>query len=590
MSLQFGLKQLRMHFAILGKCALIFWGCMASSKNSRGYREAEVSPTKRFRANVTDLFLSGGASGERSHSLLVDGQLAGAKNVSDLAKPSCDSNRARDLLRRVSKKTRWPPLYWADVRTLQPKTGNTITVSLPFLLPHEIAHVMARDATDIASLLSHENLGGDSRDHLFKSCQHLGCDPACVLPVALWGDGVPFNWDRSQSLDTWTMCLPGLSRKDENLRFPLIALPHKHVVKHSTMDDITAVLAWSFQCLTSGVFPACRHDGAPLAQADAKRTKKAGCALGIRGLVVDIRGDWKFFKECFRLPQHNENSGICWLCSATPTTWKDAGPEAAWRKERLSHWDVLTRIIEKGDPVSPIFAIPFLDTKCFKIDWLHVADLGISANFLGSLFSVLIGKLPGANKDDRLASLFDDIQKFYKTTECQSRLEGLTHTMIRKDASSTPKLRGRGADIRALVPYGFEAAQRLLDSSDPLESTAKQMAVHLNECYKLLPRAAFQHSALAENCQKFCELALAMEDEDPAIWGCKPKLHLFQELCEESDYCPSLSWCYRDEDMGGSLARIAHRKGGCLSAKATAENLLKKWCARYPVPRIGAVE
>ena len=66
---------------------------MASSKNSRGYREAEVSPTKRFRANVTDLFLSGGASGERSHSLLVDGQLAGAKNVSDLAKPSADDNR-----------------------------------------------------------------------------------------------------------------------------------------------------------------------------------------------------------------------------------------------------------------------------------------------------------------------------------------------------------------------------------------------------------------------------------------------------------------------------------------------------------------
>ena len=143
----------------------------------------------------------------------------------------------------------------------------------------------------------------------------------------------------------------------------------------------------------------------------------------------------------------------------------------AWCKERLSHWDVLTRIIEKGDPVSPIFAIPFLDTKCFKIDWLHVADQGISANFLGSLLSVLIGKMPGASKDDRLASLFADIQKFYKTTGCQSRLENLTHTMIRKNGSSTPKLRGRGADIRALVPYGLDAARRFLDSSDPLESS-----------------------------------------------------------------------------------------------------------------------
>jgi hypothetical protein len=482
-------------------------------------------------------------------------------------------------------------MYWADVRTLQPKTGTTVTVSLPFLLPHEIGHALARDAADSASLLRQESLGRDSIDHLSKSCQQMGCDPSCVLPIALWGDGVPFNWDRSESLDTWTMCLPGLGGKNENLRFPLIALPHKHVAKHSTMDDITAVLSWSFQCLTSGVFPACRHDGAPWAKTDAKRKKNGGCALGIRGLVVDIRGDWKFFKECFRLPQHNENSGICWLCSATPTTWKDGGPDAVWRKERLSHWDVLTRIIEKGDPVSPIFSIPYLDTKCFKIDWLHVADQGISANFLGSLFSVLIDKMPGSSKDDRLASLFADIQNFYKTTGCQSKLDGLTHTMIQKNATSTPKLRGRGADIRALVPYGLEAAERLLDSADPLESTVMQMAVHLNECYKLLSRAMYQHSALAENCQKFCLLALAMEETaDPVIWGTKPKLHLFQELCEESDYCPSLSWCYRDEDMGGSLARIAHRKGGPLSAKATAETLLRKWCARYPVPRIGEVE
>jgi hypothetical protein len=587
-TLQFGLKQLRMLFAILGKIALISLSLypMSSSKNARGYKDNEVSPTRRFRANMTDAFLSGFVSGKRSHSILVDGQLAGAKNVSDLAKPSQVKNCARDLLRRVSKRSSWPSLYWADVRTLQPKTGNIITVSLPFLLPHEIAHVLARDATDIAALLSHENLGKYSSDHLSKSCQQMGCDPSCVLPVALWGDGVPFNWDRSQSLDTWTMCLPGLDRKDENLRFPLIALPHHNVVKHSTMDDIATVLAWSFQCLTSGKFPACRHDGAPWTKADAKRSKQGGGPLGIRGLVVDIRGDWKFFKECFRLPQHNENSGICWLCSATPTTWKNAGPDAAWRKERLSHWDVLTRIIEKGDPVSPIFAIPFLDTKCFKIDWLHVADQGISANFLGSLFSVLIDKMPGSSKDDRLASLFADIQKFYKNTGCQSRLENLTHTMIRKNGSSTPKLRGRGADIRALVPYGLDAARRFLDSSDPLESTVEHMAVHLNECYKLLSREAFQHCALAANCQKLCNLALAMEVADPDIWGTKPKLHLFQELCEESDYCPSLSWCYRDEDMGGSLARIAHRKGGAFSAKATAVSLLKKWCARYPVPRI----
>ena len=244
----------------------------------------------------------------------------------------------------------------------------------------------------------------------------------------------------------------------------------------------------------------------------------------------------------------------------------------------------------KGDPVSPIFAIPFLNTKCFKIGWLHVADQGVSANCLGSLFVLLLEKMPGASKEDRVASLFAGIQELYKTTGCQSRLDGLTHAMIRKNAGSTPKLRGKGADIRALVPYGFEAAQRLLDSAHPLEGTAKRMAAHLNDCYKMLPRAMYQHSALAEQRRNFCVLALAMESQDPVTWGTKPKLHLFQELCEMSDYCPSLCWCYRDEDMGGSLAKIAHRKGGALSAKATAQGVLGKWCARYPVPQIGSNE
>ena len=250
-----------------------------------------MSPTKRFRSNLSDLFLAGGVSAERCHSLLVDGQLAGAANVSALAKPNQKKNCSRDLLKRLSRKSGscWPPVYWADVRTQEPKTGKVVAVSLPFLLPHDIVHALARDATDIASLLSHENLGRDSRNHMSKTCQHLACDPSGVLPIGIWGDGAPFNWDRTQSLDTWTMSLPGLAGHGENLRFPLIAVPHQHVGKHITTDDISAVLSWSCQCLAAGISPSCRHDGAPWTKGDSKRKKHGGCTLGVRGLVVKIR-------------------------------------------------------------------------------------------------------------------------------------------------------------------------------------------------------------------------------------------------------------------------------------------------------------
>ena len=154
-----------------------------------------------------------------------------------------------------------------------------------------------------------------------------------------------------------------------------------------------------------------------------------------------------------------------------------------------------------------------------------------------------------------------------------------------KPQGKSPKLRGRGADVRALVPYGHEVSQRLLDASKPEDATVIQMAFHLNKCYTHLSKESYEHAAMARHCLSFCLLAVAMEAKHPEAWAVKPKLHLFQEVCEMSNSCPSLSWCYRDEDMGGSLARMAHRKGGVISAKATGVAMLNKWRARYSVPR-----
>ena len=77
---------------------------------------SSLPKNKRFRANLSDLFLSGDVAGQRAHSLFADAKAAGTQHVTDLAgndKP--DGNSARDLLRRLRKRSHWPPLYWADV-------------------------------------------------------------------------------------------------------------------------------------------------------------------------------------------------------------------------------------------------------------------------------------------------------------------------------------------------------------------------------------------------------------------------------------------------------------------------------------------
>ena len=45
-----------------------------------------------------------------------------------------------------------------------------------------------------------------------------------LVGVGIWGDGAPYNWDRSESVEVFTMNLPGLSGKFGRLRIPIVAV------------------------------------------------------------------------------------------------------------------------------------------------------------------------------------------------------------------------------------------------------------------------------------------------------------------------------------------------------------------------------
>ena len=55
---------------------------------------------------------------------------------------------------------------------------------------------------------------------------------------------------------------------------------------------------------------------------------------------------------------------------------RDCSFNAAWRSDRLGHWDLVGGILEQKGVLNPIFAVPWVDSACFKIDWLHCCDLG----------------------------------------------------------------------------------------------------------------------------------------------------------------------------------------------------------------------
>ena len=160
-------------------------------------------------------------------------------------------------------------------------------------------------------LLATDNTDPLSKQHLESCQQDAGCQ---LLGIGFWADGAPCNWDRSETVDTLAMSLPGLGGEFRNMRIPVTALSHKHVADE-TWVDICAVVKWSLQILATGVWPTCRHDGTPWRKSDCKRT--AARTLQ-RSCVVEIRADWDWMSKVYGFPAHNVLEGMCWKCKCQP--------------------------------------------------------------------------------------------------------------------------------------------------------------------------------------------------------------------------------------------------------------------------------
>ena len=83
----------------------------------------------------------------------------------------------------------------------------------------------------------------------------------------------------------------------------------------------------------------------------------------------------------------------------------------------------------------------------------------MAADYLGNLFWCVLPKLPGRSRKERVSVLWGEVQHFYRTYNVCDKLDNLVETMIRKDKKTPPKLRGKAAQVRALVPFGVELAE-----------------------------------------------------------------------------------------------------------------------------------
>ena len=230
-------------------------------------------------------------------------------------------------------------------------------------------------------------------------------------------------------------------------------------------------------------------------------------------------------------------------------------------------------------------------TYLFQPDWLHCTDQGVASDFLGNEFEYLVShKMSGSNKGERCRALNGELLEFYRTHAIKDRIpELLPKTYESSKSTRPPKLKGNAASVRAMVKFGNLMAQKYLSHTDPIEKAIMTAAHHLDNCYGALSSAhfAWAHAALYQSSNFFAvqyEALWTAFGQGPK-WRPMPKMHLFLELCA-ADKEPAKSWCYRDEDFGGSVARWSKMRGRWKKISAFCRHALDMFRMKNAAPRI----
>ena len=195
--------------------------------------------------------------------------------------------RHRDVLRRLLKNRHWPSLYYFQCEVTDLRTQEEVLATLPVWLPHEILQSLAQKTTSPQGLCDHSFLQSQEFEHLNKVANKLACSVDSLAGLSIWGDGVPFNNNRTHSLEMLSLSV--LSCADQGLRIPLAAFPKHLAAGPKTWNSVWNVMKWSLTWAAAGIMPSHRHDGAPFDKTDSKRKKAWLVSCGQRNLAADQR-------------------------------------------------------------------------------------------------------------------------------------------------------------------------------------------------------------------------------------------------------------------------------------------------------------
>ena len=520
------------------------------------------------------------AAASGADGLTQDGGSKGSGRISS----SSIAGRFREVKRAIGWPSGAPEFEWIQVPC--PKTGGTRAhpIICPIAFMEAINKRQARWENNIvgdAGLLKQVWDGLKAkRDCLYvDNMARIGNTDRCLI-FNLHGDGAPTH--KKDGLYTFSYGSLTGQGATKQCRFPYTVV-RRTEESMAVVDVLVRRLAWSFNAMLAGVYPADDFYGNP--------HPKAGQPLDLDGwrvCMLHLHGDWEFYQQMLGFPAPNGVPNNCFVCAASPTVeallYTIARLGAGWRTTVRTHSSYLLDLARKGAHLPSLFAILSLRFEGIMIDTMHCCDLGVCSHLVANVLVELLDQFAGSTVDARVEALEEHLNEWTKATGSDIRLRGRLTIARLRTSGDWPKLAGKAAESRHMVDYALHLSQKFQRPGNTRDARRTAMCQLLQEFYGILSgNGAFLSAVAADRVGdlardfvtiygKFAREALLAGIR---AWKMPPKFHLWVHLCEIQalHMNPRLYWAYMDEDMQQQIKLIAlstHPRTMC-------ENVLYKW-------------
>eukprot|EP00959_Pyramimonas_sp_CCMP1952_P224353 4691368-Pyramimonas_sp.AAC.1 len=415
------------------------------------------------------------------------------------------------------------------------------------------------------------------------------------IPIMVHADHVPFTKKGKLSVVSWSFFLASGETWDVVMlaaAFPAKAAAKASVHGEDTWNVIWQWLCWSFKALFDGEHPRANPycaswdpDLQPVLYAFSRCRERIAQGQW-RAVIWSCCVDMEYGSNDLGLAHFNGNDP-CWLRRANRTdrNVRDVSRHAAWKSTILSSREGVST-----PPSShPVWRIPGMSRFCCAGEWMHIVDLGLSPNLIGSTFWEIIhdSPLPGTNAI-KLGWLWSKLCFHYDALEItKNRILDL-----KADNFTTPGgfacLSCKAAHARALLPVVLEIVK------DPSINRGSRRDLHRIAAYEALDGAHKviyesdgvltddQFRRLDEFGNKFILhynfLTKYSLDHNHLCYNHTFKLHFFFHMIALAKFLnPQFTWACMFEDFMGKIARCGRSCAAGTTGARVGSKVLESW-------------